>query len=266
MRLLFSITTFLCLTLTILCAPQENLFYQTIHAQTIPPATPTWLIDAEKMNIAVLTVDYTSNALQQAYFMQEMPCQQPLSDQMIITHARTALSNTATGHLIDTTLQANGRLAESLDWVDELLSWQVHLGDFTADALLHPCTGHVIFAGESIWAGQGERPYPRNPLPVQSLLHRATAITPPPTLITIKPPLQITQTATEAWAEIADLNLVHDLAQQPFEVVAFLYRPATGYVDLAEELAKAQWIFILYSKPHLLAQSKLEHYLPLIRQ
>ncbi len=266
MRLLFSITNFLYLALALFCALQGNPFYQAVQAETIPIATPSWSMDTEKMNIAVLTIDYTTNELRQAYFMQEMSCQHPLSDQTIITHARMALNNTAIGDLMDTTLQANGLLAESLDWTGELLSWQVHLGDFTANALLHPCTGNVIFAGESIWTGQGERPYPRNPLPTQSLLHLATAITLPTTLTMIEPPLLITQTATDAWAEIADLNLVHDLTQQPFAALAFLYRPATGYVDPAEELAAAEWIFILYSEPLPLAQTQFEHYLPLIRQ
>jgi|GEM_PF-5384453 len=266
MRLLFSTTTLLCLLFVVFCVPQKTTFYQLAHAQTIPPPTPPWFIEPGKMNIAVLMVDYKDSELQQAYFMQEEPCQQPLSAQTIITNARRALSNTITGDLIDTTLQTNGLLAESLDWESAFMAWQVHLGDFTANALLHPCTGNVIFAGESIWAGYGERPYPHNPLPAQALLHLSEVITPPLGLATIEPSTFITKTAVDAWAEIANLNLVHDLARQPFQTVAFLYRPATGYVDPAEELAEAQWIFILYSEPATLGQTNFAHYLPLIRQ
>ncbi len=266
MRLLFSTTLLLCLALAICCAPQENFLYPSAKAQTIPQPTPSWTLDANKMNIAVLTVDYSTNALQHAYFMQEPSCLQPLSTQTIITQARAALSNTATGDLIDTTLQANGLLAESVDWADEFMNWEVHLGDFTANALLSPCTGNVVFASESIWTGYGERPYPRNPLPAQSLVHLAETSPPPLALTPLEASQLITDTLPDAWAAIADLNLVHDLSQTPYSALAFLYRPATGYVDPLEELEEAQWIFVLYTEARPQAQGEFKIYLSLIRQ
>ena len=59
---------------------------------------------------------------------------------------------------------------------------------------------------------------------------------------------------------------VHDLAEQPFKTLAFLYRPAIGYIDPAEELAQAEWIFIVYTNPSSRTQSNIEQYLPLIQK
>lgn len=239
---------------------------QAVLAGTVPP-TPisAWALDSTQSNIGVFIVDYAGVEVKQAYFLQEPPCGEPLSAQTIITYARSAISTTLTGQRLDVTVQAGGMLAESLESADEFVTWSVHLGDFTGSALLHPCTGNVIFAGESIWAGHGVRTYPRAPLPTESLQTLPDAITPPQSLATVTHTEWMTMTAEAAWVGIAKLNLLHDLTQQPFKTLAFLYRPAVGYLDPSEELAQAEWIFIVYTNPQPRSQRTIEQYLPLIR-
>lgn len=268
---LLIVTAFLCLTWTALCGAGENSFQRSAKAGTVPPTpaatpTPSWSIDPMQTNIAVLTLSYATAQLQQAYLVQEATCTTPLTEQALIVAARAALSNTATGDLIALTTQAGGSLAESLEQQGEFHAWHVHLGDLTASVLLSPCTGNVIFAGESIWASHGTRPYPRDPLPAPTLLHLSSIITPPQSLTIVGQSEALTLTAEAAWSKLADLNLVHDLAQHPFKILAFLYRPATGYVEPAEELAQAEWVFLIYRAPLPRAQSRVEQYLPLIRQ
>jgi hypothetical protein len=268
---LLLVTGFLSLIWAALCGPGEGSFYQSVQAGTVPPtptvsATPEWSAEPVPTNIVVLTVSYTTAQLQQAYLFQESDCTEALTNHALLITARTALSNTATGERIAIVTEAGGSLAETLDQQADLYSWYVHLGNFTARAFLSPCTGKVLFAGESIWAGQGMRPYPRNPLPASALVQLSTLITAPQTFITIGQTDFLTLTAEAAWNQIANLNVVHDLAQQPYKALAYFYRPATGYVDPAEELARAEWVFILYRTPSPRAQGRSAYYLPLIRQ
>jgi len=266
MRNLFSVAIMLWFVFAVLYTPMMASSPLMVLAETVPPiSTPSWTMDSKQTNIGVFAVDYASAQVKGVYFLQEAPCGEPLSVQTIITNARTAISTTLTGQWLDVTVQAGGALAESLEPADEFLAWSVHLGDFTGSALLHPCTGNVIFAGESIWAGHGVRTYPRQPLPAESLQTLPTAITPPQSLATVAHTDFMTMTAEAAWAGIANLNLLHDLAQQSFKTLAFLYRPAIGYVDPAQELMQAEWIFIVYTNPSPRTQNNIEQYLPLIR-
>lgn len=238
-----------------------------VHAETVPPApTPAWRVDPGQHNTAVLILDYAGRALKAAYFFQEPTCQPTLATATLTLNARNAFSNTLTGAQMAHILQAGNRLPEMVTWAGEFFDWSIHLGDFTAKALLTPCRGEPIFAGESIWMGEGVRPFPRQALPASALVRLATNVPPPPTLATVAQTEGMTVTALMAWTSIADLNLVHDLAQPPFDTQAFLYRPATGFVDPHDELAHAEWIFIIYRAPTLRAQTPNDYYLPLIRQ
>ena len=267
MRNLFSVAIVLWFFFALLYTPLLASSPLMVLAGTVPPTpTPSWTIDTKQTNIGVFVVDYASAKVKQAYFQQEPPCSEPLSVPNMITNARAAISTTLTGQRLDVTVQAGGTLAESLEPADEFLAWSVHLGDFTGSALLHSCTGNVLFAGESIWAGHGVRTYPREPLPAESLQTLPDAVAPPQSLATIAHTAWMTMTAEAAWARIAPLNFLHDLAEQPFKTLAFLYRPAIGYIDPAEELAQAEWIFIVYTNPSSRTQSNIEQYLPLIRQ
>lgn len=267
MRNLFSVAIVLWFFFALFYIPLLASSPLMVLAETVPPnPTPSWTIDSKQTNIGVFIVDYAGVEVKQAYFLQEPPCGEPLSVQTIITNARTAISTTLTGQRLDVTVQAGGTLAESVEPTDEFVTWSVHLGDFTGSVLLHPCTGNALFAGESIWAGHGVRTYPREPLPAESLQTLTNAVAPPPSLASVAHTDFMTITAEAAWARIANLNLLHDLTEQPYKTLAFLYRPAVGYVDPAEELAQAEWIFIVYTNPSPRTQSTIEQYLPLIRQ
>lgn len=267
MRILFGVATVLFLSLWAFCVPTTVWLQPSTQAQTLPPSpTPSWPITTTATNIATFIVDYAGTTLKEAYFLQDPACATPLTETRLITNARTAISNTVTGHRLAFALSAGGQLAESFEWPQDLFSWSVYLGDFTARALLAPCSGQVIFAGESIWMGHGVRPPLHTPIAPAALLHLPTSIPLPPTLTTMTSADVITDTVVAAWSTIADLNLVHELAHQPFQVVALLYRPTTGYIDPAQELAQAEWILIVYTEPTPRAQTQFEHYLPLVRQ
>lgn len=267
MRILFGVATVLFLSLWAFCAPTTIWLQPSTLAQTLPPSpTPSWQMTTTATNIATFIVDYAGATVKEAYFLQDPACATPLTATRLITNARTAISNTVTGQRMAVTLSASGQIAESVGWPQDLFSWSVYLGDFSAQALLAPCSGQVIFAGESIWMGHGVRPTLHTLIAPAALLHLPTAIPLPPTLTTLASAGLITDTVVAAWSTIADLNLVHDLAHQPFKVVALLYRPAMGYLDPTQELAQAEWILIVYTEPTPRAQTQLEHYLPLIRQ
>ncbi|MCE7987740.1 MAG: hypothetical protein DYG89_41785 [Caldilinea sp. CFX5] len=245
----------------------DNRWASAAYAQTVPPApTPAWNIDPNQNNLALFIVDYAAEGVKEAYFLQEPPCQSALPTTTLTLNARAAISNTLTGGYLAFALQAGSRLPETTTWFDALFAWSIHLGDFTAQALLTPCLGQPIFAGESLWMGQGVRPFPRQPLPAAALTRLPTPVPPPAALATVAQTEWMTITAETAWSAIADLNLLHDLAQQPFATHAFLYRPATGYADPLEELAHAEWVFIVYRGPLNRAQIPDEYYLPLIHQ
>lgn len=245
----------------------DNSWVAATHAQTVPPApTPAWNIDPNQNNLAIFIVDYAGDAVKEAYFLQEPSCPTALPATTLRINARSAISNTLTGGQLALALQAGSRLPETTTWFGALFAWSLHLGDFTAQTLLTPCLGQPIFAGESLWMGQGVRPFPRQPLPATTLSRLPTQIPPPAVLTTVDQTEWMTITAEAAWSTIADLNLLHDLAQQPFAAHAFLYRPATGYLNPLEELEHAEWVFIVYRKPLNRAQLPDEYYLPLIHQ
>lgn len=245
----------------------DDFWGASVQAETVPPVpTPAWSIDPAQRNMALFILDYAGAAVKDAYFWQEPPCQPTLSVPALTLHARDALTSTQTGAQMALIVNAGGRLPEIATWTGEFFDWTLHLGDFTARALLTPCHGEPVFAGESIWMGHGVRPFPRHPLPATALLRLPTHVPPPPTLATVAQTEGMTITAEAAWVTIADLNLLHDLAQQPFDTLAFLYRPATGFVDPSAELAHAEWVFIVYREPMPRAQTPADYYLPLIHQ
>lgn len=267
MRILFGVAIVLFLSLWACCAPTTVWLHPSVQAQTLPPSpTPSWQITTTATNIATFIVDYAGTTVKEAYFLQDPACATPLTETLLITKARAAVSNTVTGQRLAFALSAGGAIAESWRWPQDLFSWSVHLGDFTAQALLASCSGQVLFAGESIWMGHGVRPYLRAPISPSALLHLPTRLPLPSALTPLTSSDPMTGTLEAAWSAIADLNLLHDLAQQPFHVAALLYRPATGYLDPAQELAQAEWVVIVCTEPTARAQTQFEHYLPLIRQ
>lgn len=261
--LITTIVSFLCLA----GQAADNSWASAAHAQTVPPApTPAWRIDPNQSNLALFIVDYAGDAVKEAYFFQEPSCRTALPATTLTLNARAAISNTLTGKYLAQALQAGSRLPEKTTWLDALFAWSIHLGDFTAQTFMTPCLGLPIFAGESLWMGHGARPFPRYPLPANALTRLPTQVPPPATLATVAQTEWMTVTAKAAWSTIADLNLLHDIAQQPFATHAFLYRPATGYVDPVEELAHAEWVFIVYRGPLNRTQIPDEYYLPIIHQ
>lgn len=238
-----------------------------VYAETVPPVpTPAWRIDPNQNNMAVLIVDYAGSTVKEAYFLQEPACQSALPAATLTLNARTALSGTITGDQLALALEAGSRLPERMSWSGPFFAWSLHLGDFTAQALLTPCLGQPLFAGESIWMGHGVRPFPHHPLPATALTRLPTRLPPPATLATVAQTEWMTITAAMAWSAIADLNLLHDMAQQPYATHTFLYRPATGYVDPRKELAHAEWVFIIYHELPLRTQRPIAQFLPLICQ
>lgn len=267
MRILFGVAFGLFLALWAFCAPPKAWPQPSTQAQTLPPIpTASWQITTTTTNIATFIVDYAGTTVKEAYFLQDSACGTALAETLLITNARAAISNTKTGRYMALTLHAGGKIAESTRWDQDLFSWSTYFGDFMAQALLAPCSGQVIFAGESVWMGQGVRPALHTPLPMTDLVSLPTNIALPPALTIIAGPISMQRPVEDAWRLISNLNLVHDLAQQPFKVIALLYRPATGYVDPAQEMAKAEWIFLVYTGPTPRAQTQFEYYLPLVRQ
>lgn len=245
----------------------ENPWRSAVRAETVPPVpTPAWQIDPNQHNIALFIVDYASAEAKEAYFLQEPSCQTALPATTLTLNARTAISNTMTGGLLARAIETGSRLPESVTWIGPFFHWSVQLGNFTAQVRLTPCLGQPIFAGESIWMGHGVRPFPHQPLPATALTRLPTRLPPPAALATVAQTEGMTITAEAAWSTIADLNLLHDMAEQPFATQAFLYRPATGYVDPHEELAHAEWVFLVYREPAQRAEIPDNYYLPLIQR
>lgn len=245
----------------------DKPWHSAVRAETVPPVpAPTWQIDPNQHNMALFIVDYAGVEAKEAYFLQEPPCQTVLPTATLTLNARAAISNTLTGEQLALAIEAGSRLLERATWSGPFFDWSIHLSDFTARTLLTPCLGQPIFAGESIWMGHGIRPFLRHPLPATALTRLSTRVPPPAALATVAQTEGMTITAEAAWSTIADLNLLHDMAEQPFATQAFLYRPATGYVDPREELIHAEWVFLVYREPTQRAQIADDYYLPLITQ
>ncbi|MEZ4866239.1 MAG: hypothetical protein R3C14_33285 [Caldilineaceae bacterium] len=270
MRILFSTVLWLGLFIASFAYVVLPTARQTALAGTIPnqpPASTVWQIDPTQMNIGIFVLDYATLTLHDAYFLQEPACTQRIANEVLAANAHTALTGTATGTLIQTVTEAGGTLYETADAAGDFYAWHINLGDYTAQALLHPCTGHPIFVGETIWAGHGLRPYPTHSLTSTLLVQLSTAITTPQAVTLLEQSAAMTVSAESAWGAIANLNLVHDLAHDPaFKTIAFLYKPATGYVDPALELAEAEWVFIIYCLPTPTPAHPANLYLPLVQQ
>lgn len=57
------------------------------------------------------------------------------------------------------------------------------------------------------------------------------------------------QSAAVAYEQIRTLSIVHEFAEYPYQIIAFLYTPTVGATDLTV----AKWIFFLFRNPEVIS-------------
>ncbi|MCF7921135.1 MAG: T9SS type A sorting domain-containing protein [Candidatus Marinimicrobia bacterium] len=124
-------------------------------------------------------------------------------------------------------------------------------GDFGYTIMTYPCTGDTVFYGSYIWMGQGEIFQPRRFLAADSFGVREDSLPPPQTIqywrqdgLAVLDTIEI-QAADSAWNSIKNLDVVHQFARYPYQVVIYRYPPTLGVFDPAV----AKWIVFLYRNP-----------------
>ncbi len=226
--------------------------------QTAPTSTvvkPSWHIDPALSNIAIIVLDYQTLEFESAYFPQQEPCsssQPPLSDEELAARAGSVFDAAGSGgpHIIITDDQGNheGNLDFKIKYVGDFAIFEKYPGDFGGFAVLHRCSGSVLYSGSIVWMGTGEQIYPEKPINPGELSHQNTPLLFSENVDVVIGPYALNvreETGITAWMSVQDLNIVQELAQSPYEVLVYLYPRTVGMFDPAT----AKWVVFVQRNP-----------------
>jgi len=129
-------------------------------------------------------------------------------------------------------------------------------GDFGWIQFNYTETNDTIFYATIVWMGQGSITYPTNFLPADSFSVEAGNASDPDSIYyssswgdTIIEDETFLQSAAAAYENIRQLSVVHQFANYPYKIIAFMYTPTVGATDLTV----AKWIFFLYRNPEVIS-------------
>jgi len=129
-------------------------------------------------------------------------------------------------------------------------------GDFGWIQFNYTETNDTIFYATIVWMGQGSITYPTNFLPADSFSVEAGNASDPDSIYywsswgdTIIEDETFLQSAAAAYENIRQLSVVHQFADYPYKIIAFMYTPTVGATDLTV----AKWIFFLYRNPEVIS-------------
>ncbi len=115
-------------------------------------------------------------------------------------------------------------------------------------------TGDTVFYGTIVWNGQGEIYFPDTFFPADSFGVENESATDPDTIVfrywngsTLEEDTLL-QSGSDAYERIRPLNIVHQFAEYPYQIMAYLYTPSVGMTDWSV----AKWIFFLYRNPEVI--------------
>lgn len=212
-----------------------------------------WYIDDSLSNIAIVVVDFETLQLERAYFTKQEVCQTsrpPVSDEELISRASglfNAVGKSWSRRLMGEVPHQWEELRIELTHVGNLALLEIPPGDFGGFAVSHACSGLVLYAGSIVFAGRGKQLYPAIPLPANSLQRSSGFIEPPQKLdLLITPSANSEQAdAIKAWTSIQGLNLVRELATEPYRVFVYLYPRSVGMFNPSH----ADWVIFIERAP-----------------
>ena len=129
-------------------------------------------------------------------------------------------------------------------------------GDFGWIQFNYTETNDTIFYATIVWMGQGSITYPTNFLPADSFSVEAGNASDPDSIYywsswgdIIIEDETFFQSAAAAYENIKSLSIVHQFADYPYKIIAFMYTPTVGATDLTV----AKWIFFLFRNPEVIS-------------
>jgi hypothetical protein len=200
-----------------------------IEARDAPePAQWDWTYQPDVTHVAVLFFDHHGRRLLRAFTLAGgvPPCHSPSPSDSAFLERGTAFLK---GVGWDFLYPGQQRAARVLN---EFVSVGAHAGDFAAQVLFHE-QGGLVFAASSVWSGTGSVYYPADALDSGALRMQDDLAPEPAAFVTTAPQPHI------LLETVRRLNVVHDLATQPYRVALFPYsREMQGGYDV-------MWIVLL---------------------
>ena len=217
--------------------------------------TPGWFINPSQSNIGIFVLDYQTLAFRAAYFTKQEPCgsnRQPVSEEELQERAGGLFNavgkNWSRRVITDDKGNEQSELAFKTTLAGDLAVLDLPPGDFGGFAVLHRCSGLVIYAGSILYMGKGEQLFPANPINPDVLTHKKTSINSPQRVDVIFGPYVghiEKESGLSAWNSIQDLNFVQDLAVSPYDVLVYLYPRTVGVFNPDD----AEWVIFVQRKP-----------------
>ena len=189
-----------------------------------------------------------------AYFTRQEPCGpgHPEVSEEILRERAGGIFNAVGQYWPRRVITDDEGEREELDFstkiVGDLAILEIPPGDFGGFAVLHRCSGLVLYAGSIVWSGTGEQFYPAEPIRADALLRQKKPVSSPKKMdIIIGPDVYSVENerGIDAWNSVQDLNIVQDLAASPYEVLIYLYPRTVGEFNAAN----ASWVVFVQRNP-----------------
>jgi hypothetical protein len=198
-----------------------------------------WNIDSSSFNFALVTLDYQTMAVKEAFFAKQNKCsdRRPrLSEREVASRGSAFFSSIGDYWPRHVVAGENETLEIAFEpySIGQVEVLYMSPADFGGIAFLHSCSGLVLFAASTIYMGRGEHLYPAVNLP-RAALEEVSDELPPPTGLQLdfRPIKQMRDEGKrrEAWKVASSLNLVHDFARLPYSVFIYRYFRTEGESD-----------------------------------
>jgi len=207
--------------------------------------------DPHSSNVAIIVLDFQTLRLKRAYVSYHPSCDDspPVSDDELRWRAGgifDAAGEYWSGQIKEETLGRSEVLGFEVSHVGDFAVLHISPADFGAIAVSHPCSGRVLFAGSIVWAGGGRQLYPALPIEPDALQRTPGQAPSPQRIDVLGQDVEPDEEAgMAAWDSVRDLNLVKDLAFEPYSVLVYLY-PRTVGAFFPEN---ADWIVFVHHGP-----------------
>ncbi len=201
-------------------------------------SAPIWYIDPALSNIGIIVLDYRTLHINAVFIVKQDPCSASLpgaSDDELRASA-SGIFNAVGRHWSRGTVTPENRghpdlLGFETKLVRDLAILELPPENVGGVAVLHRCSGLVIFAGSIIRGGRGDLFYPSNPIISSAFVRNKSTINPPLNIDVVTDPaisFGAEEDGLKAWAAIQDLNIVQELAAAPYDVFIYLYPRSVG--------------------------------------
>ncbi len=207
-------------------------------------------------NIGIIVLDFQTLQLQRAYLSVQTPCDElnlPVDDEELALRAGglfSAVRRDWPRRILEDEEGVREELAFETSHKGDLALLELLPGDFGGFAVLHRCSGLVVYAGSIVWMGTGQQLYPAMPIDPGALKRTWRHQVPPPEQIDVMIGPYARGAEAEglaAWRSIQNLNFVQDLASGPYSVLVYLYPRSVG----AFAPAHANWVIFVHRHPVL---------------